>query len=255
MKILIIEDEQLAAERLSILLHRYDSNIEILACLDSIEDSVNWLTCNAQPDLLLMDIHLSDGHCFEIFNQVKITAPVIFITAYDHYSLKSFDYFSIAYVLKPVSFDALSRALNKYKEVSTIFRSPESGKMISHPSYPSQQYKERFLGKIGNRTYFISSEDIACILSENKQVYLMDKKGIKYLLNYTLDRIMPLLDPVLFFRVNRKLIIHSKVIEQIKPYYNNRLKILMKEIKFNEELVISRERVHQFKKWAEGMVY
>jgi two-component system response regulator LytT len=252
MKVLIIEDEPLAAERLSILLHQYDPEIKILACIESIEECVNWLSTKTLPDVMLMDIHLSDGHCFEIFNQVRVQVPVIFITAYDHYSLKSFKYFSIDYILKPVSAYSLAAALNKFKSMPYCFQANESQTTTEVSTVRLLPYKERFLGKVGSRSFFIETEDIACFVAENKQVTLVDKKGMRYLVNFTMEKLEPLLNPSLFFRVNRKMIIHSKIIEQVKPYFNSRLKVQLKEIKFNEEIIISRERVGQFKKWAEG---
>jgi len=254
MKVLIVEDESLAAERLSILLHQYDPEIKILACLESIEECVNWLSTKTLPDVMLMDIHLSDGHCFEIFNQVQVRVPVIFITAYDHYSLKSFQYFSIDYVLKPVSAHSLATALNKFKSIPFWFQSIESPGINEINPMKLAQFKDRFLGKVGSRSFFIEADEIALFIAENKQVTLIDKKGMKYLVNFTMEKLEPLLNPALFFRINRKMIIHSKIIEQVKPYYNSRLKILFKEVKFNDEVIISRERVGQFKKWAEGVV-
>lgn len=136
----------------------------------------------------------------------------------------------------------------------SVFQAPEPAEPFNGFLPEFKKYKERFLGKIGNRSFFIESDDVACFTAENKQVALYDKKGVKYHVNYTMEKLEPLLNPSLFFRINRKMIIHSKVIEQVKPYYNSRLKVLFKEIKFNDDIIISRERVGLFKKWAEGSI-
>ena len=121
MNILIIEEEALAADRLKLLLQQYDPSIHVLGCLESIEETVQWLQTRLQPDLFLMDIHLSDGHCFEIFKQVMIQKPVIFTTAFDHYAINAFQHYSVDYILKPVTAEALAAAINKYKNMRSVF--------------------------------------------------------------------------------------------------------------------------------------
>ncbi|MCX6324153.1 MAG: LytTR family DNA-binding domain-containing protein [Sphingobacteriales bacterium] len=254
MNILIIEDEALAAERLQLLLKQYDADIKVLGVLESIEESVQWLQKKASPDLFLMDIHLSDGHCFEIFNQVLIQRPVIFTTAFDNYALNAFQHYSIDYILKPVTAEALGAALNKYKAMAKAFTVPDyknwTGVLASDSSLA--KYKDRFLAKVGPRTFFIQADEIAYFTADNKIVTLADREGNRFIVNYTIEKLEPLLDPHHFFRINRKMIVHSRSIEQVKPHFNNRLKLSLKNLKLSEDIIISRERVAAFKKWAEG---
>lgn len=251
MDIVIIEDEILAAERLQQLVKEYDPSIRVAACLESIEESVQWLQTHAHPDLLLVDIHLSDGHSFEIFNRVQVHQPVIFITAYDHYALEAFRLFSIDYILKPVTAEALATAMNKYRMMTSGLRStplsalPEGNGTVS-------TYKDRFLAKVGQRSFFIQAEEVAYFYAENKIVYLVDRESNRYIINHTLDKLEPRLNPRDFFRVNRKMIVHVKAIEQVKPYFNNRLKLMLKHLKNSSDIIISRERVAGFREWAEA---
>ncbi len=253
MNIIIVEDELLAAERLKLLLKQYDPSINITATLESIEESVLWLQTKPHPDLLLMDIQLSDGHSFEIFKQVKLSRPVIFTTAYDNYAIDAFQHFSIDYILKPVTTESLANAIQKYSSLAYIFSPPDYSVWAEHVKERfSSRYKERFLAKIGARVFFIQTDEIAYFYAANKTVFLADREGNRFIINYTIEKLEPLLDPYHFFRVNRKLIIHSKMIDIIKPYYNNRLKISLRNLNIEEDIIVSRERVSAFKKWAEG---
>lgn len=252
MTVLIIEDEMLAAERLQLLIKKYDPSITVQACLDSIEDTVKWLQTKPHPDLLLVDIQLSDGPSFEIFKKVTIQKPVIFTTAYDNYALDAFQLFSIDYILKPITEEALACAFNKYRNLSAVFF-PSDYSLLTEQLKEnfSNKYRNRFLAKVGQRSFFIKSDEVACFMADNKIVTLLDKEGNRYLINYTLEKLEPLLDPRNFFRLNRKVIVNSNAIEQIKPYFNNRLKLLVKGIKPEDEIIVSRERVVDFKTWAE----
>ncbi len=253
MNILIVEDELLAAERLQLLLKQYDPAIKVLASLESIEESVQWLQTKPHPDLLLMDIQLSDGHSFEIFNQVKLSRPVIFTTAFDNYAINAFQHFGIDYILKPVTAEALASAIQKYKSMSKVF-SPGDYHVWANGLKDKfhSRFKDRFLAKIGSRTFFIQTDEIAYFYADNKIVYLADREGNRFIINYTIEKLEPLLDPYYFFRINRKMIVHSKMIDLIKPYFNNRLKLSLRNLNLQDEIIISRERVAAFKKWADG---
>ncbi|HMO62447.1 MAG TPA: LytTR family DNA-binding domain-containing protein [Ferruginibacter sp.] len=254
MDIVIIEDEWLAAERIQTLIKQYDDSINISACLESIEESVQWLNARPHPDLLLVDIHLSDGLSFEIFKTVNLQKPVIFTTAYDSYALDAFQHFSVDYILKPVTQEALATAINKYKSMAACLVANNYallGDAVKENSLGSR-YKNRFLARVGQRSFFLQAEEVAYFFADNKVVYLVDKEGNRFIINYTLEKLEPLLNPHDFFRVNRKMIIHSKAIEQVKPYFNNRLKLLLRDIKTDEEIIISRDRVTNFKTWAEA---
>jgi DNA-binding LytR/AlgR family response regulator len=254
MDIVIIEDELLAAERLQLLIREYDPSIRVVACLESIGESVQWLQTHAHPDLLLVDIHLSDGHSFEIFNRVQVNIPVIFTTAYDQYALEAFRLFSIDYVLKPITPEALATAMNKFRQMAAFLLSKRQTPLMQANTTADSEpaYKNRFLAKVGQRSFFIQAEDVVYFYAENKVVYLVDREGNRYIINHTLDKLEPRLNPCEFFRVNRKMIVHSKAIEQVKPYYNNRLKLMLKHLKNSGDIIISRERVPGFRDWAEA---
>jgi DNA-binding LytR/AlgR family response regulator len=255
MDILIVEDEQLASERLQLLLKNYDPQINVVASLESIEETIDWLKNNQEPDLLLMDIHLSDGQSFEILKKTSLKIPVIFTTAYDSYALDAFKEFSIDYLLKPISKDALSKALNKYKAMFDNFITKKARK--SPAAGPSawateEKYKKRFLCKIGVRTYLLQTEEIAYFVAEQKMVKASDAENNLYVINHTIEKLAYMLDPTQFFRINRSMIVNINMIEQLKPHLNNRLKITLRNNKQNQEIIVSRERVPAFREWLEG---
>lgn len=253
MDVVIIEDEPLAAERLQLLIRSYDPSIQIVASLESIEESVQWLQSKPAPDLLFVDIHLSDGHSFEIFKKVPLQKPVIFTTAFDNYALDAFKLFSIDYVLKPITEQALGAAINKYKNITTNLAASNYHLLSDQVKENfGTRYKNRFLAKVGSRSFFLHSDEVAYFFADNKIVYLVDNQGNRFIINFTLEKLEPLLDPHDFFRINRKMIIQAKAIEQVKPYFNNRLKLHLKGIKTDEEIIISRERVTDFKDWADA---
>lgn len=253
MNILIIEDEQLATERLQILLKEYDPSINIVACLESVEETVNWLNKKTHPDLLLMDIHLSDGHSFDIFKKATTQKPIIFTTAYENYAIEAFQLFSLDYILKPVTSEALAAALNKYKNLSASFAPADYSIMMEQVKDNfNTRYKNRFLAKVGQRLFFVQASEVAYFYADNKIVYLLDREGNRFVLNITLEKLELLLDPRHFFRINRKIIVHAEVIEQVKPCANNRLKLLLKGIQTAEDITISRDKIADFKVWADS---
>ena len=252
MDILIIEDEILATQRMQMLIKNYDPSISIVGCLESVEEAVQWLTTKKHPDLLFVDIQLSDGHSFEIFKKVDVQKPVIFTTAYDQYALATYQLLSIDYILKPVTAEGLFNAFAKYKALTQQPVLPTNyTEIVSYiKDNLSQKYKTRFLGKIGQRTYFIPVDDVAYFEADGKIVHLVARDGKRYVKNATIEKLEQMLDPALFFRANRKIIIHINAIEQVKPYENNRLVIIVKKIDSAEPLLISREKLLQFKEWA-----
>ena len=250
MRILIVEDELLAAERLQLMIGQYDPSITNIHCTESVGETIAWLEQNQAPDLILSDIHLSDGHSFEIFRRISYKGPVVFTTAYDQYAMEAFRLFSIDYILKPVTADALTKALNKYKEImSPVIDYQQVLPKVQQAADDS--YKRRFLGRIGQRLQFISVEDISFFQAENKIVYLTDKQGVRYLIDHTLEKLEQYLNPKLFFRLNRKYIVKDSAIEYIRPYLNSRLKLTVKGADSRDEFIISRERVSEFRAWAE----
>lgn len=250
MKVIVVEDEQLAAKRLTTLLAEYDPNVQVLACLESVEETVDYLKSHAHPDLLLLDIHLSDGRSFDIFKQVQYNKPVVFTTAYDQYAMEAFKMFSIDYILKPVAGEALAAALNKYRHIAGAYGLPDYNRLVPHLAEPER--KKRFLGKVGQRLFFVDSADIAFFRADNKIVYLVDQHGNRYVVDYTMEKLESVLCTKEFFRLNRRFIVHISAIEQVKPYFNNRLKLLVKGAQQPDDMIVSRERVTEFKQWADG---
>jgi DNA-binding LytR/AlgR family response regulator len=250
MKVIVVEDERVAAERLKTLLMEYDPAMEVLATLESVEETVAYLKLHAHPDLLLLDIHLSDGRSFDIFNQVHYNRPVVFTTAYDQYALEAFSMFSVDYILKPVSAEALATALNKYRNIAASFSLPDYNRLV--PQIQENNNKKRFLGKVGQRLFFIDTADIAFFQADNKIVYLVDKTGNRFVVDYTMERLEEVLDRKDFFRLNRRYIVRMSAIEQVKPYFNNRLKLFVKGSQQQDEMVVSREKVAEFRQWADA---
>jgi len=253
MKVMIAEDEKLATERLLTLLNRYDPDIEVVACPESVEETVHYLKHHPHPDLLLLDIQLSDGLSFEIFRQVNFTRPVIFTTAYDQYALDAFRLLSVDYILKPVTQETLAAAINKFRSWSQLFSPPDLNKLS--PVLPVVRYKKRFLGKVGQRLFFINADRIAFFQADNKIVYLVDKEGNRYVVDATMEQLSDLLDPRQFFRLNRRFIVSVEAILQVKPYYNGRLKLTVMGYGATDDVVVSRDRVPEFKTWAETSSY
>lgn len=254
MNVLIIEDEEPAAVRLVGLLQQYDAAINPIAILSSVEEAVNWFADHRQPDLVLMDIHLSDGLCFEIFKEVEVHCPVIFCTAYDQYALEAFQVNSIDYLLKPVQYAKLEKSLQKMEairaQIKPVAEMPGLSEIMDIIKTGRQQYKSRFMVKTGNRIKAIKTSDIAYFLSRNKLTMLVTKDKQHFPLDYTLDELMTLLDPVLFFHVNRNLLIHIDAVKEIHPYFKGRLKLELTPA-YEEEIVISSQKSPLFKDWLD----
>lgn len=250
MKVVIIEDEKPAARRLSRMLNELD--IEPLTMLHSVEESVNWFSNNEHPDLLLLDIQLSDGLSFEIFEEIEIKSAIIFTTAYDEYALKAFKLNSIDYLLKPIDSDDLEKAISKFKlfqpnELKNGFNLEQLKLLVS----PSQKnYKKRFTVKIGQHLKMISVDAIECFFSENKATHIHTIDNRSYLLENTLDQLEDKLQPETFFRVNRKFVVNINAIKDIIAYSNSRLKLKLQSYA-ESEIIVSRERVKDFKNWLE----
>ncbi len=251
MNIIIIEDEKPSARRLRRMLT--ELNIEAQAMLHSVEEAVNWFQNNEHPDLILLDIQLSDGLSFEIFEQVKVNSAIIFTTAYDEYALKAFKLNSIDYLLKPIDEDELKNAIEKFESHQSKSQNlqvdiEQIKKLLVNPL--DKNYKERFTVKVGQHLKMIPVEDIECFYSENKGTYIYTNSKRDYLIDSTLEHLDPMLDPIRFFRVNRKFYINIKAIKDIISYTNSRLKIVL--YSFSEtEIIVSREKVRDFKNWID----
>ncbi|MEZ5039137.1 MAG: LytTR family DNA-binding domain-containing protein [Saprospiraceae bacterium] len=252
MKILIIEDEFPAAKQLQKLILRYKPKANILNVIDSVEMAVNWFNTNASPDLIFMDIQLADGLSFDIFNHTKVMAPVIFTTAFDQYTLKAFKVNSVDYLLKPIEPNELQAAILKFEQ-QFAQDSAVDQVLLQHlmQSINKPIYKERFLLKIGQQLSFVPTTDIAYFFSTDGIVYIKTQEGKKHLLDQTLDQLNQELNPAFFFRINRKTIISIHAILKIHPYFNSRL-ILEVSPKPDFDLIVSRDRVGDFKNWLDG---
>lgn len=251
MKIVIIEDEHLAAKRLKDLIMRYNPDAEIIENLVSIKRSVEWFESNPHPQLLFCDIQLADGLCFEIFELVKVNSPVIFTTAYDEYALKAFKLNSIDYLLKPIDYNELAQALAKFEKLYPGKESPPL-----QPSFSIEdliqafgpQHKNRFVVKIGLHLKPIEISEIQYFYSLEKSSFLCTSQNKNYDLDYSLDQIEKLTNPKQFYRINRKYLINIAYIQQISAYSNSRLKVKFKNSDV-DDAVVSREKVGQFKNW------
>jgi DNA-binding LytR/AlgR family response regulator len=249
MKVLIIEDEKPASQKLIRLLEEVEPGIIILDVIGSIAGATNWLVSNQQPDLIFMDIQLEDGICFEIFEKCSIKTPVIFTTAYDEFSLKAFKVNSVDYLLKPIVPGELTKAIGKFKEIHD--QKTEFQKIESIISQLQPKTKERFLVRTGEHYRSVPVSDINCFFIKEKCNFMNVNEGRIYAVDYSLDRIEQMIDPGMFFRVNRNVIINFSAIRDIIAYSSSRLKIIMERWKEEDEIIVSRERVNEFKKWID----
>ncbi len=249
MKILIIEDEQHAANHLKRLLYRYDPEIEILAVISTAAQAVQWLKSHDSPELVFLDIQLADALSFKIFDFVDIPAPVIFTTAYDQYALRAFKVHSIDYLLKPVDLESLTKAFQKLKALTGSQKEFIAREQIQEAFQMFfQSYKKRFVVKLGDRLKSIPVENIYCFFSKHKTTYLYTKKGKAFPIDYSLNDLEGIIDPELFFRINRQYVVQLAAADNIVVYSNSRLKIKIEGFG-SEELVVSRDRVGAFKEW------
>jgi DNA-binding LytR/AlgR family response regulator len=247
---LIVEDEKVAAERLSGLIKKYDPTIDITGIVQSVENAVQWLNIHQTPDLIFMDIQLSDGLSFEIFEQTIVKTPVIFTTAYDEYALKAFKVNSIDYLLKPIDQNELNNAIDKFKANNTPVEIP--AQVFDNIMFSlTKKFKNKFVMNVGEHIKVFTADDIQCFYSLEKNTFLQNNSGRDYAINYSLDQLEDLLDPVKFFRINRKFIVSFSAISDIISYSNSRLRIKINSNE-SEDLIVSREKVQDFKKWLEN---
>jgi len=250
MNCLIVEDEKVAAERLVGLIKNYDPSIDVTEIVQSVKHAVQWLNTHQSPDLIFMDIQLADGLSFEIFEQTIVKTPVIFTTAYDEYALKAFKVKSIDYLLKPIDPEELKNAIDKFKESNSPKEIPaQVFDSIMHSL--TKKYKNKFVINVGEHIKLFTTEDIQCFYSIEKCTFLQNKSGRDYGISYSLDQLEDLLDPAQFFRINRKFIVSLSAISDIISYSNSRLKVKLHSNESND-LIVSREKVQDFRKWLEN---
>jgi DNA-binding LytR/AlgR family response regulator len=251
MKALIIEDEILASKHLQQVLDEI-GGFTVIAVLESVRATVMWFENNPQPEIAFMDIHLSDGYAFEIFNHIKITCPIVFTTAYDEYALKAFDVNSIDYLLKPIEVDDVQDALKKLRELSTTDNAQNAINSLIATFKKDSKYKKHFLIPIkGDKLLPVQTSDLACFYVDSGIIKALTFDERSFSLDFTLDELSELIDPELFFRANRQYIISRKAIKDIDLWFNSRLSVNL-NVPVPDKIVISRGRIPEFKAWFSG---
>lgn len=256
MKILIVEDEKPATDKLEKLLLKYDDEIEIVGICKSVDQTVSWINSPSNhAELIFMDIQLTDGLSFEIFQHTEVNTPVIFITAYNEYALQAFKVNSIDYLLKPLNYDDLYKSMEKIKVLRENL--PANKERIHYDELSrvllqmNKTYKNRFLVKVGDHIKSIKTENISLFYAEGRIVFILTNKLNKYIIDYTLEELEKNLDPEMFFRPNRSFIVNINAIKDVVVYSNSRLMILLND-DFEKEIIVSRDKVIQLKTWFEG---
>lgn len=250
MRILIVEDEKPALEKLSRMVRKYDPSAEITATLASVRETVDWLRGHKHPDLILLDIQLSDGQSLEIFKQMSVTCPVIFTTAYDQYILEAFNYNCIDYLLKPIKQEKLNQALDKYLKFETHF-TRDFLTLLKNISQTGPTYMQRITVKKRVDYLSVKTAEIAFFYTEYKLVFLITHKGEKFVVDKPLSDLESELNPAEFFRVNRKYLVNINAVARFKSYDKGKILVEVKP-PVREEIVVSQEKAGTFRKWMEG---
>ena len=255
MKIVIIEDEAYAADALESMVLELRTETLVLKTLESIEESVEWFSIHARPDLIFCDIHLSDGNSFEIFKQTEIQSPIIFTTAYNEYAIEAFRVNSIDYLLKPIEKEELAKALRKYEDLKQVNLSHEIQNLqellkTTAVEKPQTEKKSRFMIKSGQSIKTISSEKVAYFLAEEGVVLIVTFEGKRFVVNYTLDQLDVMLDSEIFFRANRQLITNITAVKEVSPYFKGRLHLAL-EPPLAGDQIISSSKASAFKEWLD----
>jgi len=249
-KVLIIEDERLAAEKLERMVAKQRHGWTVLGPIETVEYAVKWLAANPAPDLILMDIQLADGISFEIFDQVVVTSPVIFTTAYDEYAIRAFKVNSIDYLLKPIDPDVMEAALKKFERISSSMI-PDHKVIEQTFRQIAQTSKSRFLVKVGSNFHSVLTSDIEMFFISERSVFIRNFQGKTYDIDYSLDQLQQLVDPDQFFRINRNFLVNIDSVSKLVSYSSSRVKLeLLPEFK-SDDLIVSREKVADFKKWMD----
>lgn len=251
MKLIIIEDEAPAFRRLEKILLEIDPTIDILEVFDSVEDSVKWLRNHEHPDLALMDIQISDGISFQIFEQIQVKCPVIFVTAFDEYLLRAFKVNSIDYLLKPIKKEDLQAALAKYRTLKEVLgNGPDLSSLLKQITLTETQYKSRFLVKQGDKMLAIRTEDIVCFQSKRGVVHIVTKHGQTYLSDFSLEDLGTQLDSKNFYRANRQFTINANFISTVHKHFKGKLMVELHHFS-DEQILVSSEKSTSFKLWLD----
>ncbi len=249
-KIVIIEDEKPAAQRLFKLIKQIDDNAELIIHLESVKDSVTWFKENNLPDLIFMDIELADGSSFNIFKEINIKAPIIFTTAFNQFAIDAFKVNSIDYLLKPIKKEDLEKSLQKFKSLQVKKDNLDYTMLLK--SLVTKEFQKRIVVRYADVIKTVEIENIAYFYTEEKYTYLYTFDGQRYPIDFTLDQLDHMIDPKKFFRINRQVIVNFKAIEKMIAYSKARVKIILKPIP-SFETIVSTERSPYFKEWLIGM--
>lgn len=250
MKILIIEDEARAASHLERLLSKVAPEMEVVARLESVRDAVAFLTGKPELGLIFSDIQLADGLSFEIYQQVKVSCPIIFTTAWDHYAIEAFNTNGIDYLLKPIEEERLLKAIEKARQFTP---GPLLERILAlSAAKPAHSYKSRFLVKVGDKIKSIPVEEITAFYSFEKATYLFTCDKFSYAIDFALDQLETMLNPNRYFRINRKFLVSLEACSNITAWSNSRLKLRIDGLE-DQEIIVARERVQEFKEWLDGV--
>lgn len=248
MKVLIIEDETAASEDLIAILHEIDEDIEVLDVLESVKQTVRWLRANPAPDLIFMDIHLSDGSAFTLFQEIEVETPIIFTTAYNQYAIDAFNVNSIDYLLKPIKISDMTRALEKFRRLTSNDVMAYLQRVVSLGKTHTEGYVSSLLVPVRDKLVPVDVNNVVCIYNTDHktQIILSDGRNISY--GKSLDAIMLSLDPMKFYRANKQYIVSRSYIKEIVIWYDNRLLVNM-ELELPEPLYVSKNKASEFKNW------
>jgi len=250
MNVLIVENEKPAADKLIRLLNKIDNNITVLDVIETVEEAINRLQERPKPEIVLMDIQLDDGLCFEIFETIDVEIPVIFTTAYDEYTLTAFKVNSVDYLLKPIDEESLDSALNKFKKLHSD-NDPFKRDFKLLLNEFRNQHKSRFLIKIGDKYRSVPTGEISHFHISERSVFLNDYKDKDYGIDYSLEQLQSMLDPRKFFRINRECIVNIEAITLMHRYSSTRLQLTLKDKEKSDLFIVSRDKVAEFKKWVD----
>lgn len=248
MRAIIVEDESAASRRLVRLLNETAPHLKVEEVLETVSDTVAWLNLHQQPDLMFCDIHLADGSCFSIFRQVETKCPVIFITAYDQYAIEAFKVNGIDYILKPVKREDLALALNKYK---TLVQRVDYQSLLDQLLEQRRDFQHRMIVKIGPRLKALEISQIALFYTEEGVVFMQTFEGQRFMPDLTLDKIMQMVDPMQFYRINRSQIVNQRAVVEMHIHTKGRLKLKL-QVKHQQECMVSSDKVAGLKAWLTG---
>ena len=249
MKAVIVEDEDIASRRLRHLIEELAPECDILTHISSVQSGLKWFSENDLPDLIFLDIQLNDGYGFDIIDQLPQHPPIIFTTAYNEYAIRGFKYNGLDYLLKPIDKNELKKALEKYMNIIDN-RQNNTSNIDAIRQFFAKEYKKRFMVKIGNQFSTYKVGDIAYFMADDGLIFLYTHKGQKYPIEYTIDQLEEILDPIQFFRINRKYMVSVNAVDEIHTYFNSRL-LLKLHPQQDEQIIVSRERTTNFKKWLD----